>query len=172
MVSLTRVGATALVMATLLLAVGNAQPTFRGGVDLVSVTAVVMDRGGRPIRELTRDDFEVFDDGQPRPLLEFWSDDSAALSLTLLVDVSGSMQVGTKMTDARSTANFFLSYLRTGQDEAAVFTFDTRLEQVRPYTTDAIRLEASRLKNHTAGKPCARTYVRTLSSRKREPPAP
>ena len=61
-----------------------AQPTFRTGVDLVSVTAVVSDKGGRPVRELTRDDFQVFDDGEPRPVIEFWADDSAPLSLALL----------------------------------------------------------------------------------------
>ena len=99
--------------------VAHAQPTFRTGVDLVSVTAVVSDKGGRPVRELTRDDFQVFDDGERRPVLEFWADDSAALSLALLFDVSGSMHVGSKMADARSTANILLARPRHGTDEAA-----------------------------------------------------
>ena len=66
-----------------------AQPTFRTGVELVSVTAVVSDGRGRPVRALTRDDFQVFDDGERRPVVEFWADDAAALSLALLFDVSG-----------------------------------------------------------------------------------
>ena len=61
--------------------VTHAQPTFRTGVELVSVAAVVSDKGGRPVRELTRDDFQVFDDGERRPVIEFWADNSAALSL-------------------------------------------------------------------------------------------
>ena len=92
--------------------VAHAQPTFRTGVDLVSVTAVVSDKEGRPVRELTRNDFQVFDDGERRPVLEFWADDAAALSLALLFDVSGSMHVGSKMADARSTANVLLARLR------------------------------------------------------------
>lgn len=135
--------APALLLVLTLTSVGEAQPTFRSGVDLVSVTAVVSDRSGRPVPELTPEDFEVFDDGEPRPIIEFWSDDSAALSMTLLIDVSGSMQVGSKMTDARAAANFFLAHLRPGQDEAAVFAFDTQLRQVRSYSTDPTRLEAS-----------------------------
>ena len=121
----------------------NAQPSFRAGVDLVSVTAVVRDRGGRPVRELQREDFQVFDDGDPRPIVEFWSDETAALSLALLLDVSGSMQVGSKMADARSTGNQLVARLRHGIDEAAVFTFDSRLEEVQPYTTDRPRLQQS-----------------------------
>ena len=123
--------------------VALAQPTFRTGVDLVSVTAVVSDKGGRPVRELTRDDFQVFDDGEPRPVIEFWADDSAPLSLALLIDVSGSMRVGTKLADARSAANLLLARLRHGTDEAAVFTFDSQLHQAQPYTTDATRLKQS-----------------------------
>ena len=61
----------------------SAQPIYRGGVDLVSVTAVVSDRSGRPVRELDRDDFQVFDDGELRPVVDFWTDESAALSVAL-----------------------------------------------------------------------------------------
>lgn len=128
----------------LLVGILSAQgPTYRSAVDLVSVTAVVSDRSGRPVRELTRDDFQIFDDGELRTVVEFWTDESAALSLTLLVDVSGSMRVGSKMTDARSAANMVLARLRPGVDEAAVFTFDTRLQQVESYTTDRMRLHQS-----------------------------
>ena len=95
-----------------------AQPTFRTGVELVSVTAVVSDGRGRPVRALTRDDFQVFDDGERRPVVEFWADDAAALSLALLFDVSGSMRVWSKIADARSTANVLLARLRRGTDEA------------------------------------------------------
>ena len=100
------------------------------------MTAVVSDKGGRPVRELTRDDFQGFDDGERRPVIEFWADDSAALRLALLLDVNGSMRVGSKMADARSTANVLLARFRHGTDEAAVFTFDSRLHEVQPYTTD------------------------------------
>ena len=131
------------VMAWLPSAAAHAQPPFRARVDLVSVTAVVRDRGGRPVRELQREDFQVLDDGEPRPIVEFWSDESAALSLALLLDVSGSMQVGLKMGDARSAANQILARLRHEIDEAAVFTFDSGLDEVQPYTTDRTRLQRS-----------------------------
>ena len=41
--------------------------TFRSSVDLVSIQASVSDKRGRPVRGLTTADFEVRDNGQPRP---------------------------------------------------------------------------------------------------------
>jgi VWFA-related protein len=41
-------------------------PTFRVAVDFVEVDAVVTDRNGKFVRGLTKDDFEVFEDGKPQ----------------------------------------------------------------------------------------------------------
>lgn len=45
-----------------------AQPTFRAGVSLVEVATVVTDRDGRSIDDLEAEDFDVLENGQPRPL--------------------------------------------------------------------------------------------------------
>lgn len=45
------------------------QPTFRSGVDLVTVDAAVHDAEGRPVSSLTADDFRLEVDGRPRPIL-------------------------------------------------------------------------------------------------------
>jgi hypothetical protein len=39
-------------------------PTFRVAVDVVSIDAVVTDRNGEVVRDLTAADFEVFQDGK------------------------------------------------------------------------------------------------------------
>ena len=46
-------------------------PTFRAGVELVEVDVYVTDRDGAPVRGLTIDDFEVFENGKPRPITAF-----------------------------------------------------------------------------------------------------
>ncbi len=50
-------------------AVGAQQPTFRSGVDLVTVDASVLDGDGRPVRDLGAQDFRLEVDGRPRPLI-------------------------------------------------------------------------------------------------------
>jgi hypothetical protein len=41
-------------------------PTFRVAVDIVSIDAVVTDRNGDIVRDLTAADFEVMQDGKPQ----------------------------------------------------------------------------------------------------------
>jgi VWFA-related protein len=47
------------------------QPTFRAGVNFVRVDAIVTDRNGAPVVDLTQADFEVFEDGKPQTLESF-----------------------------------------------------------------------------------------------------
>jgi VWFA-related protein len=49
----------------------QAPPTFRSGVELITVDAVVLDRDGRPVSGLTREDFVVKEDGRPREIASF-----------------------------------------------------------------------------------------------------
>src|SRR5262249_41972009 len=58
--------------------------------------------------------------------------DSVDVSVALLFDVSGSMEG--RLPDAREAANHILSWLDAQRDEAAVFMFDTQLDEVMPFT--------------------------------------
>src|SRR4026209_1646332 len=50
------------------------QPSrFRAGIDLVTVDAVVLDKDGNPVPGLTRQDFEVEEDGREQQITEFQS---------------------------------------------------------------------------------------------------
>ena len=109
------------------------KPTFRSAVDLVSVAAVVRDKRGRFARNLTKEDFVVEEGGARRDIIDFQADDNAPIRVALLFDVSGSMQG--LFGHAREAATHVLSWLDVTQDEAAVFRFDTRLEESMPFTT-------------------------------------
>jgi VWFA-related protein len=47
----------------------QAPPTYRSGIDLVTVDVTVLTRGGDPMTGLTQDDFTVSVDGKPRPIV-------------------------------------------------------------------------------------------------------
>ena len=50
---------------------GGAQPTFRSGVELVTIDVVATDRSGRPVHALKASDFELFEDGRSQPIKTF-----------------------------------------------------------------------------------------------------
>src|SRR3954463_11100544 len=114
--------------------------TFRSAVDLVSIQASVRDKHGRPLPGLKASDFEVRDNGQPRSILSLRSDLRSPVSVAVLVDMSGSMRVGSKIAGARLAYDSILSQLRDGEDELGIFTFDTRLHERQTFTTNIRRL--------------------------------
>jgi Ca-activated chloride channel homolog len=116
--------------------VGSAQqpadrPTFRAWVDRVTLAATVRDRHGRPVTTLTAQDFHLLDNGQPQRILEFQRD-AAPVSLAILTDISGSMDVANKRAAARTAAQQLLGWLTPGQDRVGLYAFDTELEEIEP----------------------------------------
>ena len=106
--------------------------TFKSSVDMVRIAAVVRDHKGRFVQDLTARDFEVLDGGQTRPITDFQRD-LAGVSVAVLFDVSGSMEG--HMPNAREAATHVLSWLDATRDEAAIYTFDTHLDERTPFTT-------------------------------------
>ncbi len=115
---------------------GQAAPRFRSSVQMVTVAAVVRDRKGRFMRNLTRHDVQVLDKGAPRAISDFRVDVEAPVSIALLFDESGSMSVSSKALAARAAAAHLLATLDPRRDEVAVFAFDSRLTATEPFTSD------------------------------------
>jgi len=106
--------------------------SFKSSVDMVRVAAVVRDQKGRFVRDLKVNDFEVLDGGFSRRIADFRADMSG-LSVAVLFDVSGSMEG--QLPTAREAAAHVLSWMQIDKDEAAIFTFDTHLDERVPFTT-------------------------------------
>ena len=106
--------------------------TFKSGIDVVRVSAVVRDRKGRFVTDLTASDFQVVDGGINRRISDFRREKSP-ISMAMLFDISGSME--NRLAPAREAATHVLSWLTDPDDEAAIYTFDTRLEESQPFQT-------------------------------------
>ena len=128
--------------------------TFKSGVEVVTVTAAVRDDHGRVVRNLTKADFMVVDSGVPRRIQDFYAGDSP-VSIAILLDISGSMGVGGNMDRARAAVRTVLAHLQARGDEAALYTFDSKLQEVVPFTTDLDRIRALSL----AGRPWGMTSL-------------
>ena len=105
--------------------------TFKSRVDLVRAAAIVRDRRGRFVDDLTQRDFEVLEGAERRMILDFQREQQG-VSVALLFDVSGSMR--SRLADAREAANHLLAWVDESRDEVAVFTFDTSLVEVVSFT--------------------------------------
>src|SRR5688572_23435376 len=92
-----------------------APPRFRSSVDMVSVAAVVRDRKGRFVTDLSKKDFEVVEGGQRRDIVDFRAELNGPVKVAVLVDVSGSMRMAQRTTEARQAADHIFANL-TGKD--------------------------------------------------------
>jgi Ca-activated chloride channel family protein len=114
------------------------QPTFRGASDAVRVFVTVTDRDGRLATNLTRDAFEVRDDGKPQPIALF-DNTPQPIRLIVMLDISGSMHGNLPLL--RGATEQLVSRLRP-DDVARLGTFGNDIE-IRPaaFTRDARELE-------------------------------
>lgn len=110
------------------------RPHFKTAVKLTTVTATVTDAEGHLVRDLPRDQFEVFEDGQPQDITQFTSD-RVPVSLGILLDASDSMY-GRRINDARSAIDHFLSDLLDPDDEFSLLVFNHHQQVLTPWTED------------------------------------
>jgi VWFA-related protein len=100
----------------------------------VGLTVTVTDRRGGPIRDLTRDEIRVHENGAPVDLADFGLEGARRdrpLSVAVLLDLSGSM--GTQVQRVREAAQALLAQLRPG-DEILVAKFNDQMTILQPFT--------------------------------------
>ena len=114
------------------------QPSFRSGVELVSLNVTVME-GTRYVTDLDQKDFNVFEDGVKQEVT-FFNRTNLPIALALLLDTSASMD--SKLPTAQEAAIGFARRLRS-QDLAEVIDFDNRVTILQNFTNSAQELETA-----------------------------
>lgn len=115
-------------------------PTFSAEVKVVNVLATVRDKKGQIVRDLTKGDFLLDEDGRPQSIKYFDQESNLPLTLGLLVDVSPSQR---RLVDDERSASyaFFDQVLREDKDVAFVIHFDAEVELLQDITASRQRLE-------------------------------
>jgi Ca-activated chloride channel family protein len=133
-------------VASVVLAAQDRSARFQSGVDLISVTATVIDRDGHLVTGLPRDAFEVYEDGERQVITQF-TNERVPVSLAVLLDVSDSM-FGQRLVDARSAVERFLFDLLDNEDEFSVVAFNHEPRPLTPWTQtrDVVRSAMSTLR--------------------------
>lgn len=117
-----------------------AQLRFPSGTDLVILSATAVDRRGRPVTDLRREEIRVYEDGRPQKVEHFSHGRAAAARLLLLLDASGSMTGELKAASTRMAALQILAALDP-EDEAALAAFDHKYWGVVAFTRDRGKVE-------------------------------
>ena len=118
------------------------QPKIAVEVKTVSVLATVRDKHGKIISNLTKDDFQLDEDGRPQTVNYFAHESDLPLRLGLLVDTSLSQR---RLIDQERSASYsFLDHLlRQDKDLAFVIHFDREVELLQEFTPSRPKLQAS-----------------------------
>ena len=109
-------------------------PRFRGGIDLVSVTATVTDGDGRFVADLRKEDFSVYEDGKRQTLTQF-TRERVPISLGILLDASGSMNAE-KLRAAKAAISHLVFSLLEKEDELFFIEFGFNARLTQGWTTD------------------------------------
>ncbi len=115
------------------------QPSFRAGVDIVSLNVTVTDPQQKYITDLTQDDFQIFEDGVKQDVTLF-NRTNLPIALALLVDTSASME--NRLPIAQEAAVGFARRLRE-QDLAEIIDFDSRVVVLQNFTNKASEIESA-----------------------------
>lgn len=113
------------------------RPTFQSSTNVVSIYATVRDRDGRLVPDLTRDVFEVRDNGRPVEITVF-SNEVQPITVVVLLDMSGSM--ANRLLRVREGALHFVRALHD-RDRARIGTFGEEVAISPWLTNDKARLE-------------------------------
>jgi Ca-activated chloride channel homolog len=97
------------------------------------VTVTVTDQNGRYINGLQKGDFRIYVDDIQRPLEFLRRDLNTPVSIGILADTSGSMEL--KLQQLRAAISQFISNLN-GQDDVFLFAFSNRPFLLQPFTTN------------------------------------
>jgi len=113
--------------------------TFKTGVDVVQLFFNVKDKKGALIPNLTKNDFEVYEDGKPQTIKYFAAESDLPLTLGIMIDSSGSQARVLEME--KETGSSFLNDILREKDLAFVLSFDVNVDLLQDFTNSAQQLK-------------------------------
>ena len=110
-------------------------------VDLIELMTTVLDANQRPVKGLTREDFQIFEDGRPQRIDKFELVEDLPLSLGIAIDTSGSM--ASALYIAKEAATGFLDNIMRSSDRVFAVAFAGQPVLLIPPTDDVRAVAAS-----------------------------
>lgn len=108
--------------------------TFKVQVKLVSVFVSVTDERGAPIGNLTKDNFNLFEDGVAQNISVF--DKESALPLSVVLDIDTSLSTRKDLPLELTSARRFVHDILRPVDALSLYEFSEVVDEVVPFTAD------------------------------------
>ncbi len=108
----------------------------------VNFLFTVSDKKGRFVINLTKDDFEVYEEKKPQNILEFLAESNLPLRLGILIDTSNSIRDRFRFQQ-EAAIEFINSVIRPKEDRAIVVSFDNQVELRADLTGDVDKLTST-----------------------------
>jgi Ca-activated chloride channel family protein len=109
-------------------------------VNLVNVLFTVVDKKGRLISNLSKDDFSVFENGKQQQIRFFGRETNLPLRIGILIDTSNSIRLRLQF-EQESAIDFLYDTVRPDTDRAFVVGFDVEPVMIQDYTDDLDKLK-------------------------------
>jgi VWFA-related protein len=123
--------------------------TLKIEVNVVSVFFNVKDKHGALVPNLTKTDFQVFEDGKPQTIKYFKTEADQPLTLGMLIDTSPSQ---TRVLNAeKEIGGDFLREVLRPKDLAFVVSFDANIDLLQDLTADVHQLRDALNRTHIGG---------------------
>ena len=119
----------------------NPTETLKVNVNVVQLFFNVKDKHGALIPNLTKNDFEISEDGKPQTVKYFAAESNLPLTIGMMIDASGSQRNVIDME--KEVGGAFLKQILTDKDEAYVISFDITVDLLQDFTRDVHRLQAA-----------------------------
>lgn len=108
----------------------------------VNFLFTVSDKKGRFVINLTKDDFEVYEEKKPQNILEFLAESNLPLRLGILIDTSNSIRDRFRFQQ-EAAIEFINSVIRPKEDRAIIVSFDNQVELRADLTGDVDKLTST-----------------------------
>ncbi len=92
-------------------------------VSAISIAVTVQDKKGRYINDLAEEDFSVYENNEKKDITYFSHNFEAPLSLTVLLDVSGSMALQDRLKESKEALHYLITDLLNVHDEVSLLIF-------------------------------------------------
>src|SRR5256884_3577982 len=115
--------------------------TLQVNVNVVQLFFNVKDKKGALIPNLTKDDFQIAEDGKPQTIKYFTAESNLPLTLGILIDASGSQERVLPME--KEVGGAFLSEILRAKDLAFVLSFDVNVDLLQDFTNSVPTLKTA-----------------------------